>query len=98
VDVVGTDAGSQESLHQAFHDRGVVVHTLQEDGLAAQRDAGVRESAEGVDGGGRQLVRMVEMRVDVQGMVAAQDAAQLGGDALREATGAADSAPDELET
>src|SRR2546421_311909 len=86
VDVIRPDPGGEQLLHQQLHDRGVVVHALQEDGLAAERDAGVGEHAEGLDRRRRELVRMVEVRVDVDGMVPPQDAAQLRGDALREMT------------
>ena len=93
IDVVRPYPGGEQSLHQQLHDLRVVVHALEEHGLAAQRYPRICEHAERRDRGGRQLVGVVEMRVDVERVVLLEDGAQLRRDALGEVTGdpAADS-------
>src|SRR5206468_5949197 len=54
--------------------------------LAAERDARVGETAERRDRRGRELVGVIEVRVDVQRMVLLQQRAQLRCDPLGEMT------------
>ena len=92
IDVVGPHPRGEQPLHQPLHHIGIVVHPLQQDGLAAERDARVGEPGERLDGGGGELVGMIEVRVDVQWVVPLEDRAQLRRDALRQV--ARDAAPD----
>ena len=84
IDVVGAHAADEELLHERLHHEGVVVDVLEEDGLVAQRDAGVGEATEGIADLGGQLARVVRVDADEEGVELPQHRAQLGRDALRE--------------
>ena len=83
VDVVGPHPRGEQLLHQQLHHLRIVVHALEQHGLAAQGDAGIGQHAQAGHRGGCQLVGVVEMRVDVQRMMLLEDRAQLGRDTLR---------------
>ncbi len=84
VQVVGFHPSQEQLVHQAFHDLRVVVDALEQNGLAPQRHARVRQHAAGGFHLRRQFVRMVEMQVHVNRVVLLDDLAELGSDALRQ--------------
>ena len=60
-----------------------VVHAAQQHGLIAQGDTGVGQTGKSLLGLGGELVGMVEMGVEPDGMIFLQHLAQLGGNTLR---------------
>ena len=70
-------------MHQRLHRLEVVVHALHQHGLAAERDAGVREPPAGLFHLGRDLGRVREVQAHPYRPVAFQDARQLARDAHR---------------
>src|SRR6266550_3103494 len=97
VDVIRPHPRGEELLHQPLHHLGIVVHAPQEHRLAAERHAGVGEAAERRHRGGRELVGVIEVGVDVERVVLLQDAAQLRRDPLGEMTRHPAADPDDLE-
>src|SRR5688572_13882227 len=97
VDVVRTDAAHEELLDERFHDHGIVVHVAEQDGLIAERDAGVGETAEGVTDFGGQFARVIGMHADEERMELLQHVAKLRRDALRKKNGDARTDADELD-
>jgi hypothetical protein len=87
VDVVGAHPRGEEPLHQRLHDLRIVVHALEQHRLTAERHAGVGQHAEGLHGGRRQLVGVVEVGVDEERVVLPQDGAQLRRNPLGEVAG-----------
>ena len=73
VDVVGPDP----VLHQAMHEGTLDVHAVVHAGLVAERDAGPGELVGGPADLGRDLVRMIEVEVDPDRVVALKHVAQL---------------------
>ncbi|MBP1741035.1 MAG: hypothetical protein H6Q48_3328, partial [Deltaproteobacteria bacterium] len=65
-EVVGFDSDGQELLHQIPDGLGVVIDPFEKNGLAAERDAGIRERSTGKGCFRRDLVRVIEMGVDEQ--------------------------------
>src|SRR5665648_908764 len=89
VVVVGLDAVLDQLVHELLHDVGAVVDAGQEHRLVAQREAAVGEHVAGLLALGRELLGVVEVRVDVERLVLLEHRHELGGDALREDDGGA---------
>src|SRR5438876_11574799 len=66
VEVIGLDPRGYQASEQAFEHRRVVVHALEEHGLAQERNAGLRELAAGRTECRRELSRMVRVDRDVE--------------------------------
>ncbi len=84
INVVGTHTDYQQLLHQAAHHQRVVVDAAHQDGLVPQWNADVGQAGAG---GGRlcgNFGRMVEMGIEVKGVIFAQHPHQAGGDTLRQ--------------
>ena len=64
VDVVGVNVDEAEALDQHTHDRGGVVHSPDEHGLVADRDAAIKELVARGLGDGCDLVGMIEVGVN----------------------------------
>ena len=97
VEVVWFHPSQQQLVHQTLHDVRVIVDAFEQDGLGAQRNAGIRQHAARGLHLRCQFVRMVEMQVHVDRVVLLDDFAELGGDALRQATRDARPDSDELQ-
>ena len=82
VDVVGANPDLHQLVDQLLHGVDAVVHTGQQHALVAQRDAGVSQHLAGLGGLGGDLVGVVEVSVQPNGMILLQHIAQLGGDTL----------------
>ena len=87
IEIVGFHTGQQQFVHQPLHDLRIVVDAFQEHGLGAERDARVRQHPAGGRDLRRQLVRMVEMQVHINGVILFHDLAELRGDPLRQRAG-----------
>ena len=70
-------------MRELLHDVGAVVDAAHEHRLVAHRDAGVGEEVAGQLALGGELLRVVEVRVEVERLVLPQHLDQLGRDALR---------------
>ena len=66
--VVGLYPDQEKFVHQAPYDVGSIVHTFKQNRLAAQRNAGISQAAACKRGLGRNLIRMVEMSINVKGV------------------------------
>ena len=97
VDIVGTHTVAHEFVHEFLHDVDAVVDAAQQHGLVAQRDAGVGQARQCLFGLGGELVGVVEVGVEPDGMVLLQHLAQLGGDALGADHGGAAAETDDLD-
>ena len=83
-DVVGPHAHAQQPVDQGPHHAHVVVHALEQHRLVAERNAGPEQQVARPRRLRGELARVVEVSVEPQRVVAREDAAQLGGDALRQ--------------
>ena len=92
IDVVGPHPRDEQPLHQQLHHLGIIVDAPEQHRLTPERNAGIGEHAERLHGGRRELVGVVEMRVDIERVVLLQDGAQLRRHALGQVTG--DATPD----
>ncbi len=81
VDVVGANADAYQVLHQLAHDVDVVVDACQQDRLVAQGDAGAGELIGGSGELGGDLVGMVDVDIEPQGVEALEHVTQLVSDA-----------------
>ena len=70
VDVVGAHADAHQVLHQLAHDVDVIVDACQQHGLVAERDAGAGELIGGRGELGGDLVGMVDVDIEPQGVEA----------------------------
>ena len=97
VDVVGPNAGPDQLVDQLLHHVRAIVDPRQEDRLAAQRDAGVGQPGTGPADLGRHLLRVVEVDVHPQWVIAAQHGHQVIVDPLRQEDGNPCSDPHHLD-
>jgi hypothetical protein len=88
-DIIGAHVDAQEFLVQLFHDMGVVVDALQEDGLVAQGNAGFGQAAAGGQGIGSNFLGMVENGYSNKGVMFFQHITEVLGDALGHGDGGA---------
>ncbi len=84
-------------MHQLHHHLGVVVDSLEQHRLAAERDAGSRQAVQRGNGGRRQLARVIEMRVHEDRVVLLHHLAEFRRNPLRKVRGDATSDPDDLD-
>ena len=82
IDVVGTHAHLDQLVDQFLHGKDTVVHPGQQYGLVAQRHAGIGQHGAGLLRLGGDLLGMVEVGVQPNGMILLEHGAQLGRDAL----------------
>ena len=87
VDVIGPHAAHEELLQVRLHHGRGVVDVLEQDGLVAERNAGVGEAAEGVADFGGEFARVVGVDADEERMKFFQHRAEFGRDALRQEDG-----------
>src|SRR5665647_793077 len=83
VVVVGLDPVLDQLVDELLHHVGAVVDATHEHCLVAQRDAGTVEKVAGGLALARELVGVVEVRVEVQRVVLGEHVHELGRDALR---------------
>lgn len=88
-DIVGLDQDAQEFLVKLLHDMGVVVDAPKEDRLVPQGDARLGQAAAGLHGFLGHFLGVVEVGIQVKGMVLFQHVAELLGDALGHGDGGA---------
>ena len=84
VKVIRLHAAHEQFLHVRLHHRRVVVDVFEQDGLVAERNAGVGQAAQRVADFGRQFARMVRVNAHEERMKFFQHRAQFGRDALRQ--------------
>ena len=96
IDVVGTHADADQLVDQLLHGVDAVIDAGQQHALVAQRDTGVGQHGAGLGGLGGDLVGVVEVGVQPDGVILLQHVAQLGGDALRQHHGSAGADADDL--
>ena len=83
VDIIRTHAVAHQLVHQFLHHMHTVVHTTQQHGLVAQRNACIGQFGHGGLSLGGHLVGVVKMGVQPHGVVLLQHVAQVVGDTLR---------------
>src|SRR4051812_1846586 len=82
VEVVRFDAAHEQLLHLRLHHGDIVIDVAKEDGLIAEGNPGVCQTAERVADFGSQFARMVRMNADEERMKFFQHLAQFRRDAL----------------
>ncbi len=83
VVVVRLHAVLQQLVRELLHDLGAVVDAAHQHRLVAHRDAGVAQAVAGELALGGELLRVVEVGVEVERLVLLQHRDELGRDALR---------------
>ena len=68
INIQWPHATHQQLLHECFHDNGIVVHTLEQHGLVAQRNAGIGQAREAVAHFGGEFARMIGVHTDEERM------------------------------
>ena len=96
IDVVGTHADANQLVDQLLHGVDAVIDAGQQHALVAQRDTGVGQHGAGLGGLGGDLVGVVEVGVQPDGVILLQHVAQLGSDALRQHHGGTGADADDL--
>ena len=66
VNVIWPDAHHDQLVQQFFHHHGIIVDAAQQDGLIAQRDAGVSQTRTGGPDFSRRFTRVVGVDIDPQ--------------------------------
>src|SRR4030042_6902517 len=97
VHVIGLDPDLEKLLEKELHDLGIVIDTLQKNALVSKRNTGVREKGKSPGGFFRDLVRVVEMHINVKRMKTLEHRDKLRGHSLREEPGHARPDPENLQ-
>jgi hypothetical protein len=97
IEIVGTHSHREELAHELEHDVGIIVHPFHEHRLIAHRAPGISEHLAGAFRFRRAFPWMVEVRVDVDGMILSDHFGQLCSDALRKNAGHLRPQPDDLD-
>ena len=83
IDVIGTHTDLNEPLYQLFHDMYAVIDACKEYALVAEGDTCVCEHLAGTLAFLGDLIGMVEMGIQPNGMIFLEHCAELGSDPLR---------------